>query len=135
MESVDSAIRVTRSNQTKIGVGIGHFEIHHAFWTTEWTVPNSFPIPGHVIFTKLPSTVTTEKLLHILPDKLVEKVGRIHLYKDDHIAVVQVLDQDLVNEFITDNSNIPLGQLYESFVQKRALVKYQSKSEVIKVIL
>ena len=108
MESVEAANRVAKTNQTKIGVGIEQFEIHHAFWTTEWTVPNSFPIPGHLIFNKLPSSVTSEKLLHILPKELVEKVGRIHFYKEDYIAVVEVLDQDLVNEFLNDNTNIPL---------------------------
>ena len=32
MESVEAAIRVAKSNQTKIGVGVEKFEIHHAFW-------------------------------------------------------------------------------------------------------
>ena len=61
-------------------------------------MPNSYPIPGHILFTKLPNSVTQEKLLNLLPQELVEKIGRVHLFKEEHSAVIEVLDYEMVDE-------------------------------------
>lgn len=108
MESVEVAMSVRKANITQIGVGVETLDITHAHWTTEWTVPNAFAIPDHLMLTKLPPTATQEKLLQVLPEKIAEKVGRVHMYRDHHLAVLQVLDTDLVSEFLKEHDNIPL---------------------------
>ena len=45
-------------------------------------------------------------MLHILPKDLSEKVGRMYLY--NQIAVVEILDTNLVNEFLNEHVSIPL---------------------------
>ena len=70
-------------------------------------MPNSYPIPGHILFTKLPNSVTQEKLLNLLPQELVEKIGRVHLFKEEHSAVIEVLDYEMVDQFL-QNPSIPL---------------------------
>ena len=37
--------------------------------------------------------------------------------------------------FLEMIAGVPIGELHERFVRKRTLVKYQSQSEVIKVML
>ena len=70
-------------------------------------MPNSYPIPGHILFTKLPNSVTQEKLLNLLPQELVEKISRVHLFKEEHSAVIEVLDYEMVDQFL-QNPSIPL---------------------------
>ena len=108
MEGLESALRVASSNISFLAVGVDEFHIHHAHWTTEWTAPNAFPVNDHLILTKLPSTATREKVLHILPQILANSVGRMHIYPKDHMAVVSILDQDLLKAYLKDQQTIEL---------------------------
>jgi UDP-N-acetylglucosamine-lysosomal-enzyme len=106
MENVDASLAVSKANITEIGVGTNTYPISQAHWTTEWTVPNSFPIPDHIILTKLPPAATKDKIIGALPTTLSEKIGRVWMFHDNNMAVFQVLDPDLVAEFLRDNDVI-----------------------------
>ena len=108
MESVEAALKLTSTGIKEIGVGIESFSINQAYWTTQWTAPNAFPIPNHLIITKLPSTATQEKILHILPEPLADSVGRMHLYKSSHMAVVEILDHEIFKKYLKDHHTIAL---------------------------
>ena len=108
MGNVEAAIKVAETNETEIGLGVNRYHIHQAFWTTQWTAPNAFPMLDHIILTKLPASATQDKLLHILPEPLAEEAGRVYMYPDHHMAVVQILDVELVRQFCNDHQDIPL---------------------------
>lgn len=108
MESAEAALHVARSNVTFIGLGVERYHIHHAYWTTDWTSPNAFRMTDHFILTKLPSTATHEKVIHLLPDIVAESVGRIHMYLEEHMAIVQILDPSLLSVFLREHKSLLL---------------------------
>ncbi len=108
MENVEAATAISSANVSEVGLGVHKYGLNHAHWTTEWTVPNSFPIVDHIILTKLPPTATSEKILHALPASLSAHVGRVWMYNDKRMAVVQVVDPDVATKYINSNEDIAL---------------------------
>ena len=108
MEGLEAGLKVAGSNASFLAVGLDQYHIHHAHWTTEWTAPNAFPVSDHLILTKLPKTATRDKLLHILPQILSDSVGRMHIYPDDHMAVVSILDPSLLKNYLKEHQSIEL---------------------------
>ena len=69
METVTEAIRAVNAS-SNFTLGFASFPLHLSHWTTDWTVPNSFPLFGFCILTDLPPTSTEEKIRNILPAEI-----------------------------------------------------------------
>lgn len=109
MDSYESARAIVSANVSSFSVGLHTFSLSPVHWTTQWTAPNAFPSVDHMILTKLPSGATPDKILHALPALLADRVGRIWLYKEHHMAVVQVLDPDLLQTYLDGHQSLALG--------------------------
>lgn len=106
MENVKAAQKVADTNVSIINLGLNQYHIHQAHWTTIWSIPNAFRINDHFIMTKLPSGATREKILHVLPEIIADHVGRIHVYQDRHLSVIEVLNPELLRTFLKDHDSI-----------------------------
>ena len=51
---------------------------------------------------------TRDKIIHILPEILAENVGRMHIYPEEHMAVVSILDPNLLKNYLKDHQSIEL---------------------------
>ena len=96
----------------ELKVGFETFPLHLAHWTTDWTVPNSFPMPGFFMVTKLPPTATEVKVKHILPPEISGQIERIWIQEDDRgrkVAVLRGSNATLTSHFVEATREIDLG--------------------------
>ena len=96
----------------ELKVGFETFPLHLAHWTTDWTVPNSFPMPGFFMVTKLPPTATEVKVKHILPPEISGQIERVWIQEDDRgrkVAVLRGSNATLTSHFVEATREIDLG--------------------------
>ena len=93
-------------------VGFETFPVHLAHWTTDWTVPNSFPMPGYFMITRLPHAATAVKVKHILPAAVSGQIERVWIQEDDrghNVAVLKGSNVTVTSDFVKATSEIDLG--------------------------
>ena len=96
----------------ELRVGFETFPLHLAHWTTDWTVPNSFPMPGFFMVTRLPPTATDVKVKHILPARVSGQIERVWIREDDRgrkVAVLKGSNASLTSDFVKGTPEIDLG--------------------------
>lgn len=113
-----AAISVNNS----ISVGLKEMPIHKSYWTSEWTVPNSFPMDHYVLIEKLPATVTETKLRNVLPKDIDEIVDQVWLYPENGIAVIHSENQTGLMEFMKSTSTIKIGGDTEISIHQAHLI-------------
>eukprot|EP00095_Tigriopus_kingsejongensis_P002042 maker-scaffold556_size137522-snap-gene-0.27 protein:Tk02042 transcript:maker-scaffold556_size137522-snap-gene-0.27-mRNA-1 annotation:"hypothetical protein LOTGIDRAFT_238796" len=89
--------------------GLKDYPLHKAYWTTEWTVPYSFPMANFAIISGLPDSVSETKLRNVLPMEVDQGVQRVWVYPDQGVGIIRSENISLLLDFVQDNPTIDLG--------------------------
>ena len=57
-----------------------------------------------------------DKILNILPKILADSVGRMHVYPKDHMAVISILDQAILQNYLKEHQSIEMENEYNVLV-------------------
>ena len=94
-------------NQTStFALGISSFDMTLTYWSTEWTIPNSFPMPSYFMLLDLPYASTKEKITGALPDSIADTITKIWLHNYGRTAVINSDNATAVKLFLETNPKI-----------------------------
>ena len=88
----------------RVNLGISQsFNVTQAYWTSDWTAPNSFPMKEYLMLTALPPFSPRDKLVESLPGGLRAAITDVFMYDDLRMAVVETNNASLANDFVEKN--------------------------------
>ncbi|XP_059093508.1 N-acetylglucosamine-1-phosphotransferase subunits alpha/beta-like [Tigriopus californicus] len=106
----NAALAISAFNTSRsITVGLKEMPLHKSYWTSEWTVPNSFPMENYVLIERLPNTVTETKLRNVLPNDIDKVVDLLWVYPENGIAVIHSENQTALKLFKESTRTINIG--------------------------
>ncbi len=105
----DDAEAAIKTND-KLRLGLEEFELSLAYWTSDWTVPNSYPMADYFMLTHVPPWATENKLREALPGPLSESARAMWIYPSEGVAVVRVSNNSEVHRFHGSSVDISAGK-------------------------
>ena len=90
----------------RLNLGLDAYNMSLAYWTTEWTVPNSFPMPSYFMLLDIPKTATEQKIIHALPEFISGTITKIWLHKNQRLAILNSDNKTKVSEFLASHSEL-----------------------------
>jgi len=104
------ASQAMSASHATLHLGFKHFNLSQAYWTTDWTAPNSFPMDEYLILTDLPTSATESKVKGSLPAHFNHKLRKVWIAREAGVAVAHMANKsDVLSLLETTDGKIEVG--------------------------